>query len=133
MYGHFRNNATNDSLKAANGPRAITLKRGKPLLTAFNLATPANNTTLLTLITNTTPVNITWSKSGEAVKYKWLYARPDFSTGSNIKFSIQSGNGGFDSSLTLRNSYIDSLLAGIGVGVGDSSVGQWRVYGYSVD
>ncbi|MEZ4691587.1 MAG: hypothetical protein R3A12_16080 [Ignavibacteria bacterium] len=36
----FRNNAENDSLKASNGPRAITLKRAKPLLTAFNLSSP---------------------------------------------------------------------------------------------
>ena len=129
----FRNNATNDSLKAANGPRAITLKRAKPLLTAFNLSSPPNNTTILTLVSNTTPVNINWTKSGEAVKYKWLYARPNFSTQANIKFSVQSGNNGFDSVLTLRNSQLDSMLAGIGVAVGDSSVGQWRVYGYSVN
>ena len=127
----FRNNQTNDSLKAANGPRAITLKRGKPLLTAFNLSSPPNNTTLLTLVSNTTPVNINWTKSGEAVKYKWIYARPNFSSASNIKFIVQSNNSGFDSSLTVRNSQIDSLAAGIGVAVGDSSVGQWRVYGYS--
>lgn len=128
----FQNNQNNDSLKATNGPRAITLKRAKPLLTAFNLVSPANNTTLLTLISNTTPVNINWSKSGEAVKYKWMYARPNFSTSTNIKFIINSNNSGFDSNLTVRNSQLDSMLAGIGVNVGDSSVGQWRVYGYSV-
>jgi len=127
----FRNNAENDSLKATNGPRAITLKRAKPLLTAFNLASPPNNTTVLTLVSNTTPVNINWTKSGEAVKYKWLFARPNFSTTANIKFSVQSNNNGYDSLLTLRNSQIDSLVAGLGVGVGDSAVGQWRVYGYS--
>ncbi|MEZ4691591.1 MAG: T9SS type A sorting domain-containing protein, partial [Ignavibacteria bacterium] len=127
----FRNNAENDSLKASNGPRAITLKRAKPLLTAFNLSSPPNNTTLLTLVTNTTPVNITWTKSGEAVKYKWLYASPNFSSQANVKLSIASGNNGFDSILTLRNSQVDSALAGLGVAVGDSSVGQWRVYGYS--
>jgi hypothetical protein len=129
----YRNNATNDSLKATNGPRAITLKRGKPALTAFNLSAPANNSTVLTLISNTTvPVNINWTKSGEAVKYKWMYAQPNFSSTANIKFSVQSGNTGYDSSITLRNSQLDSMLAGIGVGAGDSSVGQWRVYGYSV-
>jgi hypothetical protein len=120
-----------DSLKANNGPRAITLKRKKPLLTAFNLSSPPNNTTLLTLINNSTPVNINWTKSGEAVKYKWLYASPNFSSQANVKLSIASGNNGYDSVLTLRNSQIDSALAGLGVAVGDSSVGQWRVYGYS--
>jgi hypothetical protein len=127
----FRNNQANDSLKAANGPRAITLKRGKPLLTAFNLSSPPNNTTVLTLVSNTTPVNINWTKSGEAVKFKWMYARPNFSTTANIKAIISSNNGGFDTNLTLRNSQIDSLAAGIGVLPGDSAVGQWRVYGYS--
>ncbi len=127
----FRNNAENDSLKAANGPRAITLKRGKPLLTPFSLSSPANNTTILTLISNTSPVNINWTKSGEAVKYKWLFARPNFSNQANVRFNIQSNNNGFDSVLVLRNSYLDSLLAGIGVAVGDSAVGQYRVYGYS--
>ena len=121
-----------DSMKATNGPRAITLKRGKPALTSFNLSSPPNNTTVLTLSTNTSPVNINWSKSGEAVKYKWMYARPNFSTSSNIKFIVQSGNNGYDSVLTLRNSQVDSLVAGLGVAQGDSAVGQWRVYGYSV-
>ncbi len=129
----FRNNQANDSISAINGPRAITLKRGKPLLTAFNLVSPPNNTTLFTLISNTTPVNINWTKSGEAVKYKWLFARPNFSTQANVKISVQSNNGGFDSLLTVRNSQLDSLLAGIGVGVGDSAIGQWRVYGYSAN
>ena len=87
----FRNNAENDSMKASNGPRAITLKRAKPLLTAFNLSSPPNNTTLLTLMTNTTPVNINWTKSGDAVTYKWLYATPNFSSQSNIKFSRSVG------------------------------------------
>lgn len=127
----FRNNAENDSLKAANGPRTITLKRKKPLLTAFNLVSPPTNTTILTLVSNTTPVNINWTKSGEAVKYKWIYASPNFSSQSNVKFNVQSNNGGYDSVLTVRNSQIDSLLAGISVLPGDSSVGQWRVYGYS--
>ncbi len=128
----FRNNQTNDSLKSANGPRALTLKRAKPLLVPFSLVSPPNNTTILTLPTNTTPVNITWTKSGEAVKYKWLFARPNFSSSANIKFIIGSNNSGFDSALSINNSKLDSLLAGIGVAVGDSAVGQWRVYGYSV-
>ncbi|MBS1518521.1 MAG: exo-alpha-sialidase, partial [Bacteroidetes bacterium] len=127
----FRNNQTNDSLKAANGPRAITLKRAKPLLTPFSLISPPNNTTLLTLITDTTRGYTYWTKSGEAVKYKVIYASPDFSSQANVKFSIQSDNSGFDSVLTLRNSQLDSIVAGLGLTVGDSTVGQWRVYGYS--
>jgi len=127
----FRNNQTNDSMKATNGPRTITLKRARPSLTAFNLISPPNNTSLLTLVTNTTPVNINWTKSGQAVNYRWLYASPNFSNQANVKLRIAANNSGFDSLLTLRNSQVDSALAGLGVNVGDSTVGQWRVYGYS--
>ena len=127
----FRNNQENDSLKSANGPRGITFKRGKPLLVPFSLVSPPSNTTVLTLNTNTSPVDITWRKSGEAVKFRWMYATPNFNTQSNIKLRVLSNNNGFDSLLTLRNSQIDSILAGLGLNIGDSSVGQWRVYGYS--
>jgi hypothetical protein len=127
----FRNNQTNDSLKSANGPRAITLKRKKPALTAFNLVTPVNSSTVLTWSAITTPVNINWRKSGEAVTYKWLYASPNFSSQSNIKIIAQSNSAGFDTSLTYRTSQLDSILAGLGIGVGQSSVGQYRVYAYS--
>ncbi len=126
----FRNNQANDSMKATNGPRAITLKRRKPLLTAFNLVAPANNSRYLTLQTDTSHININWTKSGEAVTYKWMYAVPNFSNSSNIKLRIASRNNGFDSALILNNSKMDSLLAAF-VNVGDSAVGQWRVYGYS--
>ncbi|MBK9331959.1 MAG: exo-alpha-sialidase [Ignavibacteria bacterium] len=127
----FRNNITNDSLKANNGPRSITLKRKKPALTAFNLSSPLNNTSILTLPTNTTPQNFIWTRSGAAVTYKWLYARPNFSSQSNVKFSVTSNSGGFDTLTTVTNSKLDSMLAGIGIAQGDSSIGQWRVYGYS--
>ncbi|MFZ1322713.1 MAG: T9SS type A sorting domain-containing protein [Ignavibacteria bacterium] len=127
----FRNDQTNDSMKATNGPRSITLKRAKPLLTAFNLVSPPNNSSILTQVSNTTPVNINWTRSGEAVNYRWLYASPDFSNQSNVKLRFAANNNGFDSSLTLRNSQIDSALAGLGINLGDSTVGQWRTYGYS--
>ena len=127
----FRNNQTNDSLKSANGPRAITLKRKKPALTAFNLVTPINSSTLLTWSAITTPININWRKSGEAVTYKWLYASPNFSSQANIKIIAQSNSAGFDTSLTYRTSQLDSILAGLGISVGQSSVGQYRVYAYS--
>ncbi|MEZ4823970.1 MAG: hypothetical protein R2942_16825 [Ignavibacteria bacterium] len=51
-----------------------------------------------------------------------------FSSQANVKLSIASGNNGFDSILTLRNSQVDSALAGLGVAVGDSSVGQWKLW-----
>ena len=45
--------------------------------------------------------------------------------------TVPSNNGGFDTVLTLINSAIDGILAGLGVAPGDSSVGQWTVYAYS--
>ncbi|HRI86062.1 MAG TPA: S8 family serine peptidase, partial [Ignavibacteria bacterium] len=37
-----------DSMKAANGPRTITLKRGVPSLSSFNLSSPPSGTTITT-------------------------------------------------------------------------------------
>lgn len=128
----FRNNAPqNDSLKSNNGPRTIKFKRTKPALTAFNLVSPVNNSTVQTQPGVISPININWTKSGAGVTYKWYYASPNFSSLSNIKFRLTSNNSGFDSVLTTTGGALDALVAGIGVAPGDSSVGQWRVYAYS--
>lgn len=129
----FRNNApANDSLKATNGPRAITLKRQKPALTPFSLVSPPNNITLVTSVFNNTPVNITWTKSGAGATYKWKYGTGlDSKTPNAAILTIPSNNGGFDTVLTLVNSAIDAVLAGLGIAPGDSSVGTWTVYAYS--
>lgn len=123
----------NDSLKSVNGPRAITLKRGIPSLTSFSLLSPANNTTIETTPTDFSNFKSTWSKSGQGVKFKWIFAVPNFNTPANVKAIYQSDNGGFDTSLTIRKSRLDSLAASLGVGNNDSILGQWRVYGYSLN
>ncbi|MDL1887683.1 hypothetical protein FBQ84_07545, partial [Ignavibacteria bacterium CHB1] len=46
----------NDSLKSSNGPRSITLERGIPQLSAFNLNSPPNNTTITTSVFNNSQV-----------------------------------------------------------------------------
>ena len=107
------------------------MKRAQPLLSTFNLSSPPNNSTVISLVNSPDPVNINWTRSGEAVTYKWFYASPNFSTQADIKFSIQSENNGYDSTLTFSSSKLDSMLGSIGVAVGDSSVGKWKVYGYS--
>lgn len=129
----FRNNPPDfDSLKSANGPRAITFKRYKPVLNPFNLVSPPNNTTVVTSAFNNTPINITWTKSGDGVTYKWK-----FGTGLNSRspkaaiLTFPSNNGGYDTVLTVVNSALDAILAGLGVAPGDSSVGEWTVYAYS--
>lgn len=125
----FRNNAPIfDSLKAANGPFAITLARGIPALTPFNLVTPPNGTTIVTSVFNNNPVTINWTRSGQGVTYKWKFG---VDVVANPLLTIPSGNGGLDSSLTLVNSAIDVILGGLGLNPGDSIVGQWAVWGYS--
>lgn len=124
----FRGNMpANDSLKSTNGPRAITFARGVPQLTAFSLVSPPDNTTLVTSAFNNSPVNITWRKSGDGVTYKWKL-------GTNINtplLTLPSGGGGYDTTLTLINSGIDGILAGLGIQPGQSVQAQWAVYAYS--
>lgn len=125
----YRNNAPdNDSLKAANGPRALVLKRGVPQLNAFNLSQPANGTTIVTSGQNTSQIQVKWTKSGEGVFYKWKFASPDFS--GNTLLNVLADGNGFDTTLTFQNSTLNTWLSGLGLLPGDSVVGKWRVYAY---
>lgn len=127
----FRNNMpANDSLKATNGPRAITLKRGVPQLTAFNLQNPPNNTTITTSVFNNNPINITWTASGEGVKYKWKFGTNLLKVSSAV-LVLPSNNNGYATTLTVINSALDGILAGLGIPPGGSTSGQWTVYAYS--
>ncbi|MFA7362169.1 MAG: T9SS type A sorting domain-containing protein [Candidatus Kapaibacterium sp.] len=119
-----------DSLKSANGPRTLKFKRVKPVLSAFNLVSPVTGTSITTAGGSSAPINIDWRKSGAGATYKWFYATPNFSSLSNIKMSIPSGNLGLDTTLNTTSGTIDALIAGF-VSMGDSTVGQWRVYAYS--
>jgi Secretion system C-terminal sorting domain len=128
----FRNNAPlNDSLKATNGPRTITFQRTQPTLSAFSLVSPGNGVRVETQSGSSTPLSSKWTRSGAGTTYKWFYASPNFSSAANIKFRLTSDNSGFDSTLTITNGSLDAMLSGIGVAMGDSTVGQWRVYAYS--
>ena len=120
-----------DSMKSTNGPRTITLKRQKPALTPFALVSPVSGARIETAGGSNTPVVINWRKSGAGTTYKWFYASPNFSSASNIKFRLPADNTGFDSTLSTTSNALDGMLSGIGVAMGDSSVGQWRVYAYS--
>ncbi len=121
-----------DSLYAQNGPRAVSFTRGVPALSTFNLSSPPSGTTLQTTPTDYTLATPRWTKSGLGVKYKWMFAYPDFSNSSNIKRIIESGSNGYDTSASIRYSQLDSLAASLGAGISDSVTGQWRVYGYSL-
>jgi len=118
----------NDSLKSNNGPRAITLKRGIPVLSAFNLLSPPSGTTVTTSPFNTSSVNINWTRSGQGVTYKWKFGSP---TLTNVRLSLASNNSGYDSLLRISNSSFDGILSGLGLNPGDSLIGQWSVWAYS--
>ncbi|QOJ29679.1 MAG: T9SS type A sorting domain-containing protein [Ignavibacteriales bacterium] len=127
----FRGNLPdNDSLKAANGPRAITLQRALPALTPFALSNPANNSTVVTSVFNGTPVNINWRKSGDGVTYKWK-----FGTGlkgvNAVVLTLPANGGGYDTALTVINNQLDAVLGTLGVNPGDSISGQWAVWAYN--
>ncbi|HEX2786798.1 MAG TPA: S8 family serine peptidase [Ignavibacteria bacterium] len=125
----YRTLPVNDSLKAANGPRAVTLRRQTPVLSAFNLNAPASGTTIVTSVFNTGNVLFNWRRSGEGTTYKVYYDSPTF-TGPPI-FGMASNNGGTDTTLTIQNSALDAILGSLGLNPGDSSVGQYAVWAYN--
>ncbi|MBK8550061.1 MAG: S8 family serine peptidase [Ignavibacteria bacterium] len=118
----------NDSLKANNGPRAITLRRNLASLSNFNLISPPAGTTITTSTFNTSTVNINWSRSGDGTTYKFKFGSP---TLSNIRLTLPSNNSGYDSLLSIGNNTLDGVLQGLGLNAGDSLVGQWAVWAYN--
>ncbi len=129
----YRTLPTIDSLKATNGPRALTLTRGVPVLAAFNLSAPANGLVVTTNPIDPAPINFIWTRSGTGgATYKWLY-KTGASYSDPATMRILSNNNGFDTVLSLRTSQLDTILAGIGVAPGDSVSGFWRVRAYSAD
>jgi len=124
----FRNSVVNDSLKAANGPRAITLKRGVPPLTAFNLISPPAGTRIVTSAFDQSNVNFNWRTSGPGVTYKWKFGSPSISL---IRLTLTSNISGIDSSVTVPNYTLDNMLASIGLNPGDSITGEWSAWAYN--
>jgi hypothetical protein len=124
----FRNNQQNDSLKASNGPRSVTLRRELPPLTAFSLSSPASGTTVTTSQFSFATVGINWTRSGSGTVYKWKFGSPAI---GNVILSLPSNNGGSDSVLTIANRSLDASLKSLGLNPGDSIRGQWAVWAYS--
>ena len=125
----YRNNPPNfDSLKSANGSRAITLKRGIPSLIPFSLLNPPDNSRIVTSVFNNGAININWRKSGDGVTYKWKFGTNVI---TNPILNYTSNNSGYDTTLNFVNSGLDVILRGIGLMPGDSIVGQWEVWAYN--
>ena len=124
----YRNNIPiNDSLQASNTPNGITLKRGKPELTAFNLDNPGENTTITTSIFNYSNLVFTWRKSGDGVRYRFKFGL----TLTKPALDFQSGSGGYDTTWMTSANVLDQMLQNTGLAAGDSINGIWSVYGYS--
>ncbi len=124
----YRNST--DSLQA-NQIHNLTLGRNKPIVTlgSFNLNSPANNSSVSVEEGNTSLVNINWTKSSNATRYKWFATTATGSFATPL-FTSNSNNAGADTILSLPSGTIDLLLNSFGVKRNDSITVKWTVYSY---
>ncbi len=124
----YRNST--DSLQA-NQIHNLTLGRNKPIVTlgTFNLNSPANNSSVTVEEGNTSLVNINWTKSANATRYKWFATTATGSFTAPL-FTSNSNNAGADTVLSLPSGTIDLLLNSFGIKRGDSITVKWTVYSY---
>lgn len=119
-----------DSLKSSNGPFALTLRRQQNVLYPFALVSPASGVTILTSPVDTSKINFTWRNSGAGNTYRWLFKNAASYSDPPV-FRFFSNNNGFDSVISIRNSFLDSALSNLGIAAGDSVTGIWRVRSYA--
>lgn len=96
---------------------------------AFNLLSPSSNTRVETESGNTTPIQINWSRSLNAVNYKWFLTTAAGNFTSPLLVQA-SNNSGADTTLTLTSGGVDAILAGLNVAQGDSVKTKWTVFAY---
>ena len=127
----FKNPAATgvDSLSAANGPRALTLRRQAVTLTPFSLVSPTSPTTITTSGNGSNNIVFNWIKSGVGSTYRLVYKTGTF--GDPVTLRMLADNSGLDSTMTMTSSQWDAVIAGLGVAAGDSITGQWAVRAYS--
>lgn len=127
----FAYKGVSDSLQASQVFN-LTLARSKPIvitLGAFNLNAPANNARVEVEEANTSLVNINWTKSANAIRYRW------FATTASGSFTtpllrVNSNNAGVDTVLTLTSGGIDAILNSLNIKRTDSVTLKWTVYAY---
>jgi len=119
-----------DSLKAGNGPRAITFRRQQQQLNPFVLSSPASGVTIITSPIDTSKINFVWRNSGSGNTYKWLF-KNSLSYSDPASIRLLSNSIGFDTVVSIRNSYLDSAISILGIAAGDSITGVWRVRAFS--
>lgn len=92
-------------------------------LSAYNLTTPAPNSRVVTYPNSYIPFTFNWDTAASTAVYKWIFGNP---TTSTRKITFESDT----NSLTVLTGQMDSILASLGVAVGDSLVGQWDVWAF---
>lgn len=119
-----------DSLKASNGPRPVTFRRQQNQLNSFGLVSPSSPFTFVTSPVDTSKISFVWRSSGSGNTYRWLFKNSG-TYSDPATFRFQANSSGFDTLISIRNSFIDSALASLGIAMGDSLSGTWRVRAYS--
>lgn len=97
------------------------------VINPFNLLFPPTGLLFISDAGNSSPVNITWSRSAPLVTYRWKFGAPSV---SNVILNLPSNIGGADTVLTVTPAAVDGILAGLGLTPGQSVTGQWAVWAY---
>lgn len=92
-------------------------------LNNFNLTNPSAGTRIVTYPNYTFNYNFNWDTSTTTASYKWIFGNP---TTSVRKITIPSTL----NAISFSSGQLDNILAGLGVAVGDSLVGQWDVWAF---
>lgn len=95
----------------------------------FNLLSPVSNTRVVTEPSSTTPIQINWSRSINAVTYKWFLTTAA-GTFTAPLLVVPANASGTDTTLTLTSGGVDAILAGLSVAQGDSVKTKWTVFAY---
>lgn len=96
---------------------------------AFSILSPPNLSTIETSPGNSSIHRFVWQKTGThpSLRYKFKIRKVG---GGAVDFIYDSDNGGADTAISLRNSFLDSLAVMIGT-VGDSIRCSWRGWAYN--
>ncbi len=100
-----------------------------PVLGTLNLQTPVTNTRIVTSPSNVNLQSFVWTKSGNAVMYKW-FLTPTSGNFTSPWMYMSSASGGTDTTFQYANNLFDTLLAQKGISKGDSISVKWTVYAY---
>jgi hypothetical protein len=99
-------------------------------IAGFQLVSPPNQTVLNIGPDPTTPVSIAWratSAGTQSIAYEWQFALRAAGNFNNPALVLPSDNGGADTVLSLTHGAIDAALGSLGVAVGATVQGMWRV------